>query len=137
MYHNTLIIRSLEINFQFTQQGLSFEKHIKIRSMSQHKSKLTHLNIELSKSVKKRQRKEEKVKKYSCLSLSKSCIFMKYVNLRLVMLRECSGSLHQQFYKIFQQMWQVWKSFFIQKRSYVKKITLFTFQQMCQLAMQN
>ena len=46
MYHNTLIIRSLEINFQFTYQGLSFEKNIKIRSMSQHKSKLTHLNID-------------------------------------------------------------------------------------------
>ena len=42
-------------------------------------------------------------------------------NLRLVMLRECSGSLHQLFYKIFQQMWQVRKSFFIQGRVMLKK----------------
>ena len=46
--------------------------------MTQHESKLTDLNIELNKSVEKRQEKEEKIKEYSCLGLFKSCIFMKY-----------------------------------------------------------
>ena len=41
-------------------------------------------------------------------------------NLRLVMLTECSGSLYQQFYKIFQQMRQVRKSFLIQGRVMLK-----------------
>ena len=37
--------------------------------MTQHKVELTQLEIELNKSVKKRQGKEEKVKEHSCFSL--------------------------------------------------------------------
>ena len=44
--------------------------------MTQHEIKLTQRNIQL-----KRQGKEEKVKEHSCLSLFKTCIFMKYVTI--------------------------------------------------------
>ena len=47
--------------------------------MTQHKIKLTQLNMELNKSIRKKQGKEQKVREHSCLSLFKSCIFVKYV----------------------------------------------------------
>ena len=49
--------------------------------MTQHKIKLTQLNIELNKYVKKKAGKEEKEKEHSCLSLFKSFILMKYVRI--------------------------------------------------------
>ena len=72
MYHNTLIIISLKNTKYHT---------LNIRSMTQHRIKLTQLNIELNMSVKKRQGKEEKIKEHSFFSLFKSCIFMKDVSI--------------------------------------------------------